>query len=600
MVSAAATRTFRWAGSLWLAAIAAWYAWTAISSIRHPLNAGSDAKWAIGILLSCAAAAAWHVLWRDRRAAVVWWALLGLAAAAMAVASGQLRPVLSFLWILAIACAAGARLLRLFGAPLPRPVAESVVFALPSGILLLGLVSLLLAAAGLLAPAWILAILAVLTLLEAPALRRFLRKPAVRPQRPADSAERAALLAVCGVVGLINLAWALAPEIHYDALNYHLAVPRAFLESGRAVDLPYFWHSYFAQMMESLFAVCLAVGGPVAAKLMSFAIGIGAALAVSALGRLLFGGRAGLWAGALFYATPMTAWLSTTTYTDHATALFLTASLLAFLHWRRLSGSGWLYAFGWLAGGALAVKATAAYGLVVLAGVLLVDFFRGRARFSALLRCAILAAAAALPWYALRFAFTGNPFYPLGNALFPGARAVPAGFDARSIVGEGYGKTGWKGLLEVPFRLTFETDRFGEPLSRRSHGNRPRDRHSPGARPSRAAREGARGDAPGARRLSRYRLPRGISLSADCGTGFRFSRSRRSWRSERWKSSRRPGGGGPFISPSWEPCWRRRLLSFRSCSGTSRSASRLPARSGGKARRSFSPARSLRIPPSRT
>src|SRR5262249_59874514 len=39
----------------------------------------------------------------------------------------------------------------------------------------------------------------------------------------------------------------------------------------------------------------------------------------------------------------------------------------------------------------------------------------------------------------------------------------PAGFDAESVVGEGYGKTGWRSLLEIPFHLTFETDRFGEP-----------------------------------------------------------------------------------------------------------------------------------------
>src|SRR5262249_43791422 len=38
-----------------------------------------------------------------------------------------------------------------------------------------------------------------------------------------------------------------------------------------------------------------------------------------------------------------------------------------------------------------------------------------------------------------------------------------AAFDAESVVGEGYGKTGWTSLFEVPFDLTFATDRFGEP-----------------------------------------------------------------------------------------------------------------------------------------
>src|SRR5262249_26995605 len=163
-------------------------------------------------------------------------------------------------------------------------------------LLLLALISLALAVVGLLAPAWILGTLAALTLVGAPAIRRFLRDLRERAARPSSPPEQGTLLAACSVVGLINLAWALAPEIQYDALNYHLAVPRAFLESRRAVDLPYFWHSYFAQMMESLFAIGMAVAGPAAAKLLSFAASIGAALGVSALGRRLFNDRVGLWA----------------------------------------------------------------------------------------------------------------------------------------------------------------------------------------------------------------------------------------------------------------------------------------------------------------
>src|SRR5262249_58884872 len=98
------------------------------------------------------------------------------AAVAMVLGSGQLRPVLAGLWILAVALAAGARLLRVFRAAPPESSSESAVFALPSGLLLLALISLALAAIGLLAPAWLLGTPPARTLAQAPPIRRSLRE----------------------------------------------------------------------------------------------------------------------------------------------------------------------------------------------------------------------------------------------------------------------------------------------------------------------------------------------------------------------------------------------------------------------------------------
>src|SRR5262245_29094214 len=103
-------------GSLWLAAVTAWYAWTVFNSIRNPLNAGSDRAWAVAILLYGAAAAAWHLLFRKRAAAILWSAVLAAAALSMIAASGQAVAALACAWILALSGATGSRLLRAFGA----------------------------------------------------------------------------------------------------------------------------------------------------------------------------------------------------------------------------------------------------------------------------------------------------------------------------------------------------------------------------------------------------------------------------------------------------------------------------------------------------
>jgi len=82
-----------------------------------------------------------------------------------------------------------------------------------------------------------------------------------------------------------HFIWAVAPEIEYDALNYHLAVPRFYLEAGCLIDLPYFFHSYFAHLPDMFFGLCIALGGGPAAKLANFAAGVASMGAVNSLGQ---------------------------------------------------------------------------------------------------------------------------------------------------------------------------------------------------------------------------------------------------------------------------------------------------------------------------
>ena len=466
------TRAAAWAMTFWLAAMTAWYIWAAVNAVRHPLNLGDDAKWAHGWLAYAGAALLSHAFLPRRIATAFWGSALALVAAAMILASGGLLPALACLWIVVLAGFLGARLLRLLGAsPSTVPFEWSSV-AIGAGLALLSLAALALGIARALSPAGVVLLCAALTALEGRALWKNARRlPGLAASGLRElSSEQGLVLTLSGFVGLINLAWALAPEIQFDALNYHLAVPRDFLEAHRVMDLPHYFHSYFAQMMDVFFTLCLALGGQIAAKLLMFALGIVAALAVFALGRALFNARVGLWAGALFYATPMTTWLSSTTYIELALAFYLFTALLAFLRWRRTRENGWLWTSGLLAGAVLGVKATGIYGLPVLGLVLLWDLIRMRgvspfARIRTLAGFLAAASLSAFPWYLLRYAFTGNPFFPLLNAVFR-ARPVPIGFLVTNITGAGYGlETSPLDLLRVPFLATFQTNNFGEPFA---------------------------------------------------------------------------------------------------------------------------------------
>src|SRR5439155_2659152 len=132
------------------------------------------------------------------------------------------------------------------------------------------------------------------------------------------------LLAVMGLVFTLNLMWALVPEIQFDANNYHLAVAKTYVVQGRIVDLPNILHSYFFHLFDMLIALCLAAGGPIAAKILLLATGVLAAMATYSLGAMLFGHTVGLRSSALMYSTALVGWLSGTAYVDNGLVLFLT------------------------------------------------------------------------------------------------------------------------------------------------------------------------------------------------------------------------------------------------------------------------------------
>ena len=459
-----------------LAVAAAWYGVTVVRAVREPLNEGAEASW-IGVWLSFVALLLLSRAVLGRTRGVVPWAIvLSGVCLSMAVLSGQWGAVLLAIWLLSLAASLGEWLLQRvhatpFGAGLERGCVATAL-----GLPLLALAGLLLALTGVLTAWAVSAVLVLLTLCGVPALRRALRgmrgnfRARERGEAPP---ERGVLLVTLGFVASLNFAWALAPEIQYDALNYQLAVPAAWVAAHRLVDLPLFWHSYFAHLVNMIFAIALALHVPAAAKLLIFATGAVAAGATYALGRAVFSERVGLWAAALFYTTPLVGWLAGTAYVDLPVAVFLTASLLALLRWKVSLEAGWLRASGLAAGAALGTKLPATYGVLALTVTTAVILMRRTdapiGKKASLLSQYLLGLAVfAVPWFAIVYLQTGNPFFPMFNAIFR-SPAWPPTNTTLEMSAHGVG-TDAGSLLTIPLALTFETRRFAEVLPSGSVG----------------------------------------------------------------------------------------------------------------------------------
>lgn len=489
-------RLISWVAVAWLAVMTGWYASTVGHSIGHSLNGiwedvptlvwkaarlpwrrfdGSwSGLWALAWVACVAAVLGATALVRGRSVAFVCLAMQSAIAVTMLVLSGQLTAALIAAWLLVLAWASADALLRRSGAEPSDASLEWTFVCLALGLVILMTLVMAMGLTRLLAGTSLAVVLAALTLL----LRRQLRAAAIAswtrlPRRAGADAppdrlpEAAALLSLLGFVWLANLTWALAPEVQFDALNYHLAVPRIYLAEHRLLEVPDISTSYLVRLADMLFTLALALHGPILAKLLMLSVGVITAIGVYVLGQQAFNRRVGLWAAALFYATPLVSWLSTTAYVDLTVCMMLLASLVAFLRWRKTSQTGWAWAAGLLAGAAVGAKMSALLGLPVIAVALLWQLRRMGsaprwARAKALAAYATGALVVAGPWYALTYAFTGNPFFPFLNGIFKSPLGPSINWSP-SAQHFGVG-TSPLALLRLPLALTFESRAFSETL----------------------------------------------------------------------------------------------------------------------------------------
>jgi hypothetical protein len=399
--------------------------------------------------------------------------LAGLAGAEVAVLSDAAWPVVATGWLLLLAWATAGRLLRLLFPPQNGPEGgEHAVLAIAVGLGITSHFGLLLAASGLVDRWLLVTIMLAGTVLLGRDMwmnARFVAKAVSRAAETLATARRAwftvpigAYLAVFSVLVLVQ---AIAPEIQYDSLNYHLTVPRIFIEHHGLLATPWIMQSWFAAGTEMDYLVAMLLASQTAAKLVNlafFAVTIGL---VYAFTRRHLGPGAGLPAIALFATTPLVAWEGSTTYTDLPLACFCLAAVAATARWLEDRRNGWLVLAGLFAGFAVSSKINAVLflapvGAVVIAIALLQRGTSRRDRTTSVLAFTGPAFAAALPWPLVRFMQTGNPVFPFLNGIFK-SPLWPAVNERLNFGTFGIG-TGLPAFAQLPWAMTFHTAKFAE------------------------------------------------------------------------------------------------------------------------------------------
>jgi hypothetical protein len=262
----------------------------------------------------------------------------------------------------------------------------------------------------------------------------------------------------------LNLLAALAPITGTDALAYHLAIPKVWVEEGHIRYVPGVYYSTAAFGLEMIFTLAMLLGSPIAAQVIHFGFGIMAACIVFFLASRAFNARVGTLAATLFYAISDVSVQSSIALVDLGAAAYLLAAVLAALRWREQGGWWWLVAAllsGFHAGTKMPnlAAAEALWLAMAIDAVVRRDF---SASWQRVCLAGMVTAVVAAPWFIRSWAWTDNPVYPYLNSIFHGRDFSPEASE-RQLSLQYYKTIGDRSLdrlLLSPLVLTVTPDAF--------------------------------------------------------------------------------------------------------------------------------------------
>lgn len=375
------------------------------------------------------------------------------------------------LWLMVVCLAMGDRALRLLASDADPTLMERCLFGVALGLGIMMLLTFGIAVLKVLY-AWVIyAVLTLLTIALAPDIRvlskTLFNAQILRRIKSAGSDERLFwfLVGCCALSFLAGFVWAVAPETHYDPLNYQLGIPEVYVQQHGLVEIPYSFWSYFVAGPGMLYTLALCVVGQPLPQLIHFSVGLMLAAMTFVFARRFFSARVGLLSAALVYTLPLVTLESGTVNTDLFACLYSLGAVYAVVVWIRGGRNGWLVIAGLMSGFAIASKFNAVVALIPSCALLVYALLRrslswGQRARALFISFAAPAVAVSAPWFVTRYVWTGNPVFPFLNAIF---RSPDWPSVNESLNFHLYGKgSGLYALVMLPWDLAVNTSRFIE------------------------------------------------------------------------------------------------------------------------------------------
>ena len=197
---------------------------------------------------------------------------------------------------------------------------------------------------------------------------------------------------------MVNLVGALGPEMGFDALWYHLTIPRIWLEEHRIFFIGgNLYYSAMPKLIDMLY-----VWGETPAKLTHLVFGLLSTAVTYKLARKWLDEKWALLAAVIFYSNLVVGWQSITAYVDLGRTFF---EALAFY----LLVNKKIYKSAIVLGLAIATKLIALGSLPIM--LILLWARKGSLKMSIIYF--LISIFVSLPWLIFAWINTGNPVYPI-------------------------------------------------------------------------------------------------------------------------------------------------------------------------------------------
>lgn len=227
------------------------------------------------------------------------------------------------------------------------------------------------------------------------------------------------LLSLVFIQAIINFVGTLGPEISFDALWYHLTLPKIFLESHKIFHIPgtLLYYSDMPKILEMLYLPTLILNTEVFAKIIHFSFGILTLFIIYKIAVKFLPRTLGLVSVLIFYSNLVVGWESLTAYVDLGTAFFQAVAFYLFLNWSENKNRKNLIFCAIVLGFGITTKFIAIYCLLIFIPLIFYIGLKNKMNLRENLINSILfifcSILVPLPWLIFSFLNTQNPFYPL-------------------------------------------------------------------------------------------------------------------------------------------------------------------------------------------
>ncbi len=243
-------------------------------------------------------------------------------------------------------------------------------------------------------------------------------------------------IAVLLVASTSAPGWLWASEFGgYDALSYHLQLPREWIAAGRIVPLEHNVYSFLPGYVEAAYTHLALLRGDVhdaayACQLLHACMALLTAITAVRVTQRIIGqddaapSHPSIASGVLLLGTPWVIVTGSLAYNELFTMLMLAAGMMVLLD-ERITPARLGIVIGLLAGAACGAKLTSVGFVAVPLGVAMIAT-RLRTRLATICIAGALAGLAVLlPWLARNFFASGNPVFPFMTGLFGAAHWSP-------------------------------------------------------------------------------------------------------------------------------------------------------------------------------